>query len=61
MEMWAGEGPWPAKEGLREGVTALCQVLGIELTDERRRELADLDTARFAALLARLRERRSWT
>jgi predicted transposase/invertase (TIGR01784 family) len=57
------------EEGLREGeqrgqrqaVEALCEVLGIELTDERRRELANLDGARLVALLARLRERRSWT
>jgi len=49
------------KEGLREGVEVLCDVLGIELTDERRRELANLDAAKLAALLARLRERRSWT
>jgi len=49
------------EEGLREGVEALCEVLGVELTEERRRELANLDTAKLAALLARLGERRSWT
>jgi hypothetical protein len=49
------------EEGLREGVEALCEVLGVELTEERRRELANLDTAKLAALLARLCERRSWT
>ena len=47
--------------GLRRGVEALCHVLGIELTDERRRELARLDAAGLAALLARLQERKSWT
>jgi len=42
-------------------VEVLYDVLGIERTDERRRELANLDAAKLAALLARLRERRSWT
>jgi predicted transposase/invertase (TIGR01784 family) len=48
-------------EGLRLGVEALCGVLGIELTDERRRELASLDAAGLTALLVRLQERKSWT
>lgn len=48
-------------QGLRHGVEALCAALGIELTDERRRELVRLDTAGLEALLARLRERKSWT
>jgi predicted transposase/invertase (TIGR01784 family) len=49
------------QEGLRQGVEALCQVLGIELTEERRAELAGLGIAELEALLARLRERRSWS
>jgi hypothetical protein len=49
------------EQGLRRGVEALCAALGIELTDERRRELASLDTAGLEALLARLGERKSWT
>ncbi len=48
-------------QGLRHGVEALCRVLGIELTRERRRELASLPDAGLEALLARLEERRSWT
>jgi predicted transposase/invertase (TIGR01784 family) len=47
--------------GLRHGVEALCRVLGIDLTDERRRELASLPAAGLEALLGRLQERRSWT
>ena len=47
--------------GLRHGVEALCRVLGIELTDERQRELASLPATGLEALLARLQERRSWT
>jgi predicted transposase/invertase (TIGR01784 family) len=48
------------QRGLRQAVEAFCDVLGIELTDERRRELENLDAVGLAALLARLRERRSW-
>ena len=47
--------------GLREGVEALCQALGVELTDERRGELSRLDATGLAALLVRLGERKSWT
>jgi hypothetical protein len=48
-------------EGLRQGVEVLCRALGIELTDQRRRELANMDAAKLAALLAQLDERKSWT
>ena len=47
-------------EGLRQTVEVLCSVLGIELTDERKRELANLDAAGLAVLVARLQEQRSW-
>jgi hypothetical protein len=49
------------EDGLRQGVEVLCRALGIELTEERRRELANLKAAALAALLARLDARRSWT
>ena len=49
------------EDGLRHGIEALCGVLGIDLTDDRRRELARLDAAGLSSLLARLKERRSWT
>ena len=49
------------QQGLGHGIEALCAALGIELTEERRRELASLDTAGLEALLARLGERKSWT
>jgi predicted transposase/invertase (TIGR01784 family) len=49
------------EQGLRHGVEAICAALGIELTDERRRELARLNAAGLEALLARLGERKSWT
>jgi len=49
------------QQGLLQAVTALCDVLGIALTEERQRELTALDAARLTGLLARLRARRSWT
>jgi predicted transposase/invertase (TIGR01784 family) len=48
------------QRGLLEAVEALCDVLGIELTDDRQRKLTALGAAELRALLARLRERRSW-
>jgi predicted transposase/invertase (TIGR01784 family) len=49
------------EDGLRQGVEVLCRALGIELTAERRRELANLGATELAALLARLDTRKSWT
>jgi predicted transposase/invertase (TIGR01784 family) len=48
-------------DGLRQGVEVLCRALGIELTDARRRELANMDASELIALLARLDERKRWT
>jgi predicted transposase/invertase (TIGR01784 family) len=48
------------EDGLRQGVEVLCRVLGIALTDEKRRELANLNATELVALLARLDERKSW-
>jgi hypothetical protein len=39
----------------------ICRLLGMELTEERRRVLASLNAAEFTALLARLDARQSWT
>jgi hypothetical protein len=49
------------EHGLRQGIEALCGALGIELTDERRRELARLDVSALEALLARLGEHKRWS
>ncbi len=46
--------------GLRIAIETACDLLGIDLTDDRRGELAGLDTAGLQALLARLRGRKSW-
>jgi predicted transposase/invertase (TIGR01784 family) len=48
------------QDALREGIEALCDALGIELTEQRRRELASLDAAGLAVLLARLRQHKRW-
>ena len=47
--------------GLRQGIEALCGALGIELTEQRRRELASLDAAGLETLLARLGQHQRWT
>jgi predicted transposase YdaD len=47
--------------GLRQGIEALCGALGVELTDARRRELANLDVAGLETLLARLSEHKRWS
>ncbi len=46
------------EEGLRLGVEALCEALGIELSPERRERLDALDAEGLASLLARLRAER---
>jgi hypothetical protein len=48
------------QDALRQGIEALCDALGIELTEQRRRELASLDAAGLAVLLARLRQHKRW-
>jgi hypothetical protein len=48
------------REGLVVGVEALCDALGIALGDERRAQMAALDTAGIEALLAQLRAERAW-
>lgn len=48
------------EDGLRQGIEALCDALGIEITEQRRRELTSLDAAGLAVLLARLRQHKRW-
>jgi Putative restriction endonuclease len=48
------------KEGQRHAIETICELLGIELTAERRSGLAELDVPGLAALLARLRADRRW-
>jgi hypothetical protein len=45
---------------LREGITAIVDLLALELSDAQRGELAKGDRARLRAILAHLRDQRSW-
>ena len=51
-------------EGIRQGLTAavedLCDLFGIELTAERRREIAGLDATGLGALRDQLKRLRQW-
>jgi Uma2 family endonuclease len=46
--------------GLRAAIEDLCEVLGVELTDERRRHLEQLDAQGLTALRATLKTSRGW-
>jgi hypothetical protein len=48
------------REGLVQGIELACSVLGIDLTEERRGELASLDVAGLEARMARLQAERRW-
>jgi hypothetical protein len=48
------------KEGLTTAIEDLCEVLGVELTSERRASLARLDEPGLRALKARLLRTRQW-
>jgi hypothetical protein len=47
-------------KGLRDGVETVLDVLGIELSDERRNGISGLDAAGLLALLERTKKERSW-
>jgi len=47
-------------EGLREAITTACDLLGIELTQERRELLATLQADALARIVSHLRVARSW-
>ncbi|HEX7841740.1 MAG TPA: Rpn family recombination-promoting nuclease/putative transposase, partial [Kofleriaceae bacterium] len=48
------------EEGLREGIAVLCEVFGIALSVERKRELQALDAPGLKSLMVRLRADRRW-
>ena len=48
------------REGLRAAVVDLCEVLGIEVTEERKARLEALDVAGLEALRLHLKQHRSW-
>ena len=55
----AGERAGEAR-GLRAAVADLCEVLGLELTEERKAQLAGLEVAGLEALRLHLKQHRSW-
>lgn len=49
-----------AEEQAREAVLDLCEVLGVEMSEERRAQVTALDLAGLQALRAQLKQRRAW-
>jgi hypothetical protein len=48
------------RQGLAAGIEATCEVLGIEMTGERRRRMEEMELPRLEALLTCLRKERRW-
>jgi predicted transposase/invertase (TIGR01784 family) len=48
------------KQGLRQAIRDLCDVLGIEVTNERHAELERLDAAALSALRDRIKSTKTW-
>lgn len=48
------------REGLRKTVLDLCEVLGIEIDDERRAVIEAMDSARLEEMIAHLKSARAW-
>jgi len=48
------------EKGLREGIETVCDVLGIKLSDERRKKISGLDAAGLSALLESIKKERRW-
>jgi Uma2 family endonuclease len=47
-------------EGLKKGIESLCEVLAIDLSAERRRQLDELDAPGLDALLTKIRAEHRW-
>lgn len=47
-------------EGLKKGIESLCEVLAIDLSAERRRQLDELDAPELDALLMKIRTEHRW-
>jgi predicted transposase/invertase (TIGR01784 family) len=48
------------EQGLRFGIEALCNVLAIDLTNERRRQMDGLDADGLTTLFTRLQQQKTW-
>ncbi len=54
------EGEAKGRESLRIAVDTICELLGVELDEERKDDLQRLDVDGLTALLGRLRSERQW-
>jgi hypothetical protein len=48
------------QQGLQEAITDLCEVLGIELTPERKAQIEQLDATQLSPLRTHLKSTRTW-
>ena len=48
------------QQGLRQAIMDLCEILGIELTPERRAEIEQLDPTQLSQLRTHLKSARAW-
>ncbi len=48
------------QQGLQQAIMDLCEVLGIELTPERKAQIEQLDTTQLSQLRTHLKSARAW-
>ena len=48
------------QQGLQQAIMDLCEILGIELTPERRAQIEQLDPAQLSGLRTHLKSARAW-
>ena len=48
------------QKGIQQAITDLCEILGIEMTAERRAQIERLDLAGLSALRAHIKTARAW-
>ena len=59
-EEWREEGREEGREALRGAILDLCELVGIEVTDDRRSALARMSTLALDALRVEVKRQRSW-
>jgi predicted transposase/invertase (TIGR01784 family) len=48
------------EKGLRNAIQDLCEILGVDLTDERRAQMEQMDLVQLGGLRSHLKETRTW-
>ena len=48
------------RKGLQQAIMDVCEILGIELTPERRDQIEQLDAAQLSQLRTHLKSARAW-